>query len=175
MSRALRSIHVCHRVSQLSYLVENFEYIYKMIISDLDHTLKKAFGMENQLLEGKENDEMDMHHKSGELANIVEVEDYSLIVPLNIKDPHLSQTKGRKKSTEKQGLGGRIKGGLQISTTKRKSCQLCRGYGHNRRTCKQYNGEGSDYQDEENMTEFDNNNGEGSEHSFLLSDRGKIG
>ena len=37
------------------------------------------------------------------------------------------------------------------------------------------NGEGSDYQDEENMTEFDNNNGEGSEHSFLLSDRGKIG
>ena len=156
MSRALRSIHVCHRVSQLSYLVENFEYIYKMIISDLDHTLKKAFGMENQLLEGKEIDEMDMHHKSGELANIFEVEDYSLIVPLNIKDPHLSQTKGRKKSTEKQGLGGRIKGGLQISTIKRKSCQLCRGYGHNRRTCKQYNGEGS-------------------EHSFLLSDRGKIG
>ena len=101
MSRTLRSIHVCHRVSQLSYLVENFEDIYKMIISDLDHTLKKAFGMENQLLEGKENDEMDMHHKSGELANIVEVEDYSLIVPLNIKDPHLSQTKGRKKSTEK--------------------------------------------------------------------------
>ena len=146
-----------------------------MIISDLDHTLKKAFGMENQLLEGKENDEMDMHHKSGELANIVEVEDYSLIVPLNIKDPHLSQTKGRKKSTEKQGLGGRIKDGLQISTIKRKFCQLCRGYGHNRRTCKQYNGEGSDYQDEENMTEFDNNNGEGSEHSFLLSDRGKIG
>ncbi|KAK4594423.1 hypothetical protein RGQ29_018201 [Quercus rubra] len=123
MSRALRSIHVCHRVN-----------IYKMIISDLDHTLKKAFGMENQLLEGKENDEMDMHYKSGELANIVEVEDYSLIVPLNIKDPHLSQTKGQKKSS-----------GLQISTTKRKSCQLCRGYGHNRRTCKQYNGEGSDY------------------------------
>ena len=29
------------------------------------------------------------------------------------------------------------------------------GYGHNRRTCKQYNGEGSDYQDEENMIEFD--------------------
>ena len=140
----------------MSYPVENFEDIYKMIISDLDHTLKKAFGMENQLLEGKENDEMDMHHKSGELADIVEVEDYFFIVRLNIKDPHLSQTKGRKKSTKKQGLGGRIKGGLQISTTKRKSSQLCRGYGYNRHTCKQYNGEGS-------------------EHSFLLSDRGKIG
>ncbi|KAL0013407.1 hypothetical protein SO802_000476 [Lithocarpus litseifolius] len=161
MSRALRSIHVCQRVSQLSYLAEKSEDIYKMIISDLDHTLKKALGMENELLEDKEDDEMDMHHKSGESANIVEVEDCSVIVPLNIKDPHVSQTKGRKKSTEKQGLGGRIKGGLEISlaraTTKRRSCQLCGGYGHNRRTCKQYNGKGSDYQDEENMTEVDDN------------------
>ena len=72
MSRALRSIHVCHRVSQLSYPFEKYEDIYKMIISNLDHTLKKDFGMKNQLLEGKENDEMDMHHKSGELADIVE-------------------------------------------------------------------------------------------------------
>ena len=30
-------------------------------------------------------------------------------------------------------------------------------YGHNCRTCKQYNGEGSDYQDEENITEVDDN------------------
>ena len=41
------------------------------------------------------------------------------------------------------------------ATTKRRSCQLCGGYGHNCLTCKQYNGEGSDYQDEENMTAFD--------------------
>nr|POE45425.1 hypothetical protein CFP56_20097 [Quercus suber] len=161
MSRALRSIHVCQRVSQLSNLAEKSEDIYKMIISDLDHTLKKAFGMKNELLEDKEDDEMDMHHKSGESADIVEVEDCPVIVPLNIKDPHVSQTKGRKKSTEKQGPGGRIKGGLEISlaraTTKRRSCQLCGGYGHNRRTCKQYNGEGSDYQDEENITEVDDN------------------
>ena len=101
MSRALRSIHVCQRASQLSYLAEKSEDIYKMIISDLDHTLKKAFGIENDLFEDKEDDEMDMHHKSGESADIVEVEDYSVIVPLNIKDPHVSQTKGRKKSTEK--------------------------------------------------------------------------
>ena len=78
---------------------------------------------------------------------------------MNIKDPHVSQAKGLKKSTEKQGHGGRIKGGLEISLarakTKRQSYQLCGGYGHNRRTCKQYNGEGSDYQDEENMIEFD--------------------
>ena len=66
-----------------------------MIISNLDHTLKKALGMENELLEDKEDDEMDVHHKSGELADIVEVEDCSVIVPLNIKDPHVSQTKGR--------------------------------------------------------------------------------
>ena len=50
MSRALRSIHVCQRISQLSYLAEKSEDIYKMIISDSDHTLKKAFGMENELL-----------------------------------------------------------------------------------------------------------------------------
>ena len=85
--------------------------------------------MENQLFEGYENDEMNMHHKSGELADIVEVEDCSIIVSLNIKDPHVSQAKGRKKSTEKQGYGGRIKGGLEISlaraTTKRRFCQLC--------------------------------------------------
>ncbi|KAF3963139.1 hypothetical protein CMV_012438 [Castanea mollissima] len=60
----------------------------------LDHTLKKAFGMENELLEDKEDDKMDMHHKSGGSADIVEVEDCSVIVPLNIKDPHVSQTKG---------------------------------------------------------------------------------
>ena len=44
-----------------------------MIIFDLDQTLKKAFGMENQLFEGYENDEMNMHHKSGESTAIVEV------------------------------------------------------------------------------------------------------
>ena len=104
--------------------------------------------MENQLLEGNENDEMNMHHKSGESAAIVEVQDCSPKVPLNIKDPCVSQTKGRKKSTEKQGHGGGIKGELEISlaraTTKRQSCQLYGSYGHNRRTCKQYNGERSD-------------------------------
>ena len=115
MSRALRSIHVCQHVSQLSYLAEKSEDIYKMIISNLDHTLKKAFGMEIELLEDKEDDEMDMHHKSGESADIVEVEDCFVLVPLNIKDPHVSQIKGQKKSIEKQGLGGRIKGGLEIS------------------------------------------------------------
>ena len=128
---------------------------------DLDHTLKKAFGMENELLEDKEDDEIDMHHKSGESADIVEVEDCFVIVPLNIKDPHVTQTKGRKKSTEKQGPGGRIKGGHEISlaraTTKRQSCQLCRSYSHNRCTYKQNNGKWSDYQDEENITEVDDN------------------
>ncbi|KAK9986704.1 hypothetical protein SO802_031655 [Lithocarpus litseifolius] len=109
MSRALRSIHVCQRVSQLSYLAEKSEDIYKMIISDLDHTLKKAFGMENELLEDKEDDEMDMHHKSGESADIVEVEDCSVIVPLNIKDPHVSQTKGRKKVLRNRVLVGELK------------------------------------------------------------------
>ena len=44
-------------------------------------------------------------------------------------------------------------------TTKRRSCQLCGGgYGHNCLSCKQYNGEGSYSQDEENMTAFDANN-----------------
>ena len=132
-----------------------------MIISNLDHTLKKAFGKENELLEDKEEDEMDVHHKSGELADIVEVEDCSVIVSLNIKDPHVSQIKGQKESTEKQGPGRRIKGRLEISlaraTTKGRSCKLCGGYGHNRRTCKQYNGEESDYQDEENITKVDDN------------------
>ena len=42
MSRALQSIHVCHRVSQLSYLAEKSEDMYEMIISELDQTLKKA-------------------------------------------------------------------------------------------------------------------------------------
>ena len=131
MSSALQNIHICHRVSQLSYLAKKSKDIYEMIISDLDQTLKKAFGMENQLFEGYENDEMNMHHKSGESAAIVEVQDCSPNVPLNIKDPHASQTKGLKKSTKKQGHGGRIKGGLEISLaraiTKRRSCQLCGG------------------------------------------------
>ena len=46
---------------------------------------------------------------------------------------------------------------LARATTKRRSCQLCGGYGHNHRTYKQYIGEGSDYQDEENITEIDVN------------------
>ena len=58
---------------------------------------------------------MAMHHKSGESTDIVKVKDCSIIFPLNIKDPHVSQTKGWKKSTKKQGPGGRIKGGLEIS------------------------------------------------------------
>ncbi|GMY23251.1 protein FAR1-RELATED SEQUENCE 5-like [Fagus crenata] len=163
MSGALRSIHVCHHVSQLSYLAEISEEMYEMIIYDLENTLKKAFVMESQILQGTENNEMNLHQPlAGHSNGLEEAQDCSPNVPLNIKDPHISQTKGRKKSTEKQSHNGRFKSGLEMSlarkTVKRRACLVCGEHGHNRRTCKQYKGEGSDHQEGENTTTFNGNN-----------------
>ena len=163
ISGALRSIHICHRVSQLSYLAEMSEDMYEMIIFDLENTFKKAFVMESQMLQGTENNEMNLHQPLvGHSYGLDEVQDCSSNVPLNIKDLHISQTKGRKKSVEKQSHNGRFKSGLEMSlackTVKRRACLVCGEYGHNRRTCKQYKGEGSDHQDGENTTTFNGNN-----------------
>ena len=51
-----------------------------------------------------------------------------------IKDPHISQTKGRKKESEKESQVGRFKSGLELSISKslvkRRACKSCGEYGH---------------------------------------------
>ncbi len=69
-----------------------------MIIYDLENTLKKAFVMEYQMFQSKENDESIIYQPLIEESyGLVEVQDYSPYVPLNIKDMHISQNKGKKK------------------------------------------------------------------------------
>ena len=51
-----------------------------------------------------------------------------------IKDPHISQTKGRKKESEKESQVGRFKSGLELSISKSlvkwRACKSCGEYGH---------------------------------------------
>ncbi|OMO50171.1 Zinc finger, PMZ-type [Corchorus capsularis] len=58
---------------------------------------------------------------------------------LNIGDPHISQTKGRKKGG-RESQSSRFKSGLEIAlahgTMKKRTCHSCGGYGHNKRSCK---------------------------------------
>ena len=58
----------------------------------------------------------------------------------HIKDPHISQTKGRKKDNMKETEVGRIKSGLETSLNKilvkRRSCQFCGEHSHNQRGCR---------------------------------------
>ncbi|KAK8621683.1 hypothetical protein V6N13_081116 [Hibiscus sabdariffa] len=87
-----------------------------------------------------ENDSGSSQEFSGEVIHGA-IENQSNYIPstINIGDPHVSQTKGRRNGGH-ESQSGRFKSGLDVAlthtTVKRRSCQICGGYGHNKRSCK---------------------------------------
>ncbi|KAK8534671.1 hypothetical protein V6N12_057315 [Hibiscus sabdariffa] len=139
-SAVLRSLHVCRLANRLSFLAEKSEEIYKVIVGDLDQIYQKVSMIETQMTGIMENDSGSSQEFSGEVIHGA-IENQSNYIPstINIGDPHVSQTKGRRNGGH-ESQSGRFKSGLDVAlthtTVKRRSCQICGGYGHNKRSCK---------------------------------------
>ncbi|GMI96113.1 hypothetical protein HRI_003280600 [Hibiscus trionum] len=139
-SAALRSLHVCRLVNRLSHFAEKSEKIYKVIVGDLDQIYQKVSMMEAQAIGIIEKDCGSSQQLMSEvLSEAVESQSHYISLTTNIGDPHISQTKGRRNGSQKS-QSGRFKSSLEIAlthtTVKRWSCQICGGYGHNKRSCK---------------------------------------
>jgi hypothetical protein len=128
-SATLRSLHVHNQASLLPGLAAKYEKIYKLISSDLEETYRKALIMENEL-----DIENNIISQDASCQNLIH-EQLCVSSESNIKDPHTSQTKGRKKDAVKETQNGRIKSSLELSG--KRTCQVCLKPGHNRRSCKQ--------------------------------------
>ncbi|KAF2299424.1 hypothetical protein GH714_031904 [Hevea brasiliensis] len=129
----LQSIHVCHYMNQLSHLAERSKEIYKIIINDLEMTLAKVLTMESQMLIGEESDKMNVKCSRGDLDEITDIQPTNTLTPFNRGDPHVSQTKGRKKRVCKETTSGRFKSGIEVlmarAAVKRRSCHTYNSLG----------------------------------------------
>ena len=133
-STILRGRHVHHQASLLSDLAQKSEDIYNYIITKLDETYITTAKMEVDMHKGE-----DVIAVDSSCQNVMD-ELQSESPKWHIKDPHISQTKGRKKDNMKEIEVGRIKSGLEMSLkkilVKGTSCQFYGEHGHNQRGCK---------------------------------------
>ncbi|XP_057450905.1 protein FAR1-RELATED SEQUENCE 3-like [Lotus japonicus] len=135
--KILRRVHVQREASFLAGLAEESEEAYNFIISEMKQTHKSAAAMKTSegvaLLESSEKN----------VNQVCSSEQVSEPPQLTIGNPHVSQTKGRKKDGGKMTQNGRFKSGLEVSlnksVVKRKACHECGEHGHNSRTCKKRN------------------------------------
>ncbi|XP_057435267.1 protein FAR1-RELATED SEQUENCE 5-like [Lotus japonicus] len=135
--KILRRVHVQREASFLADLAEESEEAYNFIISEMKQTHKSAAAMKTSegvaLLESSEKN----------VNQVCSSEQVSEPPQLTIGNPHVSQTKGRKKDGGKMTQNGRFKSGLEVSlnksVVKRKACHECGEHGHNSRTCTKRN------------------------------------
>jgi hypothetical protein len=124
----LRSLHVQQLFGKFSKLAERSEEAYNYILVELDRVFNTASTMEKEVAENcLESDQQTLM-----LESLDDVSNW------NIKDPQVSQTKGRRKVT----VAGRYKSALELATNKtlvkRRQCKSCGEYGHYQSTCKKY-------------------------------------
>ncbi|KAM7269982.1 hypothetical protein ACFE04_029196 [Oxalis oulophora] len=131
---ASRRMHVSHEALKLAALAEKSEDIYQYIINDMNKTLEVASSMETNIISGKEASllESQIEDSTNDQVQVTELSH------TNIKDPHKSNTKGRKKDVEQETQNKRFKSGLEISCnksgSKKRKCGSCGEYGHYRQT-----------------------------------------
>ncbi|KAK7282384.1 hypothetical protein RIF29_11092 [Crotalaria pallida] len=135
-TKFLRRMHAQQQASVLVDLAEESEELYKFIILELGNTCKSAIAMKTNVHLGDEIPVLQSNVNHTDISEQVNNE----APQLTIGDPHISQTKGRKKEGEKVSQNCRFKSGLEVSfnksSVKRKTCQLCGELGHYRTTCK---------------------------------------
>ncbi|KAH1203431.1 Protein FAR1-RELATED SEQUENCE 5 [Glycine max] len=127
--RILRRMHAQQQASILVDLVEESKEIYRFIVLELGQTHKSVIVMKTSL---------PLLESSLTIGNKLCMPEHVSEVPhLILRDPHISQTKGRKKD------GKKLKSGLEVSLNKslvkRKACHECGEHGHNSKTCKKKN------------------------------------
>ncbi|KAM7277935.1 hypothetical protein ACFE04_005069 [Oxalis oulophora] len=133
---ASRRMHVNHETSKLATLAEKSEDIYQYIINNMNKTLEVASSMETNIISGKEASLLGSQIEDSTNDQVQGTE----LSHMNIKDPHKSHTKGRKKDVEQETQSKRFKSGLEVSCSKsgfkKRKCGSCGEYGHYRISCK---------------------------------------
>ncbi|XP_039043675.1 uncharacterized protein LOC120182918 [Hibiscus syriacus] len=129
-----------HHFSRLSSFAEKSEEIRKVIVRDLDQIYQKVPMMETQGIGIMENDSVSSQQLTSEdIHGVIANQPNDIASIINIGDPHVSQTKGRRKDSY-GSQSERFKSCLEMALTrtnvKRRSCQICKGYDHNKRNCK---------------------------------------
>ena len=114
--RILRRMHAQQQASILVDLVEESKEIYRFIVLELGQTHKLAIVMKTSLSTG---DNIPLLESSLTIGNKLCMPEHVSEVPhLILRDPHISQTKGRKKDGEKVSHNNRLKSGLEVSLNK---------------------------------------------------------
>ncbi|KAK7290512.1 hypothetical protein RIF29_04986 [Crotalaria pallida] len=135
-TKILRRMHAQQQASVLVDLAEESEELYKFIILELGNTCKSAIAMKTNVHLGDEIPVLQSNVNHTDISEQVNNE----APQLTIGDPHISQTKGRRKEGGKVTQNCRFKSGLEVSlnksSVKRKTCQLCGEIGHYRTTSK---------------------------------------
>ncbi|KAH7842047.1 hypothetical protein Vadar_000783 [Vaccinium darrowii] len=125
-SEALRLSHMCQESTKLACLAapSNEAYtIYIEAMNDLSTKLLKISSYVPPI------------HVCDEKNDLNSTEPSQIL----LSDPNISQTKGRKKDVKGKDTSihsGRLKSGIELALNKKKrKCNLCKKFGHDKRTC----------------------------------------
>ncbi|KAK4275916.1 hypothetical protein QN277_018926 [Acacia crassicarpa] len=115
----VHSLHLSSKCQRLIELAQRSDEAFKFIYDGLDALTTSTekfptYGESTQL------EDIDVQHLNSQL------EESSM---MNLKDPNMSQTKGRK----------RIRSGIEEASKQTNICEHCKKRGHNKRSCKEIN------------------------------------
>ncbi|XP_061339598.1 protein FAR1-RELATED SEQUENCE 5-like [Gastrolobium bilobum] len=127
--RLLRSFHLRSRYSKLDDLAYKSDEAFKLICDGIDSLCKIVEQVpaseESSALEDSNLQLLGSHHE----------EPFSM----NLRDPNISQTKGRKRDSQSTSQGRRIRSGIVEALKHTNICGNCKKRGHNKCTCKEIN------------------------------------
>ncbi|XP_061374437.1 protein FAR1-RELATED SEQUENCE 5-like [Gastrolobium bilobum] len=127
--RLLRSFHLRSRYSRLDELAYASSEAFRFICDGIDSLSLAAekFVTSEETTGLSDSNLQYLSHNSEESCM------------RNLKDPYISQTKGRKKHSQNTSQGRRIRSGIEEASKHTNICGNCRKRGHNKCTCKDIN------------------------------------
>ncbi|KAI8524109.1 hypothetical protein RHMOL_Rhmol13G0124100 [Rhododendron molle] len=126
-SEALRLSHMCQESTKLACLAAPSYESYKIYIEAMNDLSEKLLKISCYL-----PPPINVCHEIDDLHSNERTQ-------VLLLDPNISQTKGRKKDVKGKDAtihSGRLKSGIELTLNKKKrKCNLCKGIGHDKRTC----------------------------------------
>ncbi|KAG5562311.1 hypothetical protein RHGRI_005138 [Rhododendron griersonianum] len=126
-SEALRLSHMCQESTKLACLAAPSYESYKIYIEAMNDLSEKLLKISSYV-----PPPVIVCHEIDDLHSTERTE-------VLLLDPNISQTKGRKKDVKGKDStihSGRLKIGIELALNKKKrKCNLCKGIGHDKRTC----------------------------------------
>ncbi|KAG5553646.1 hypothetical protein RHGRI_011516 [Rhododendron griersonianum] len=126
-SEALRLSHMCQESTKLTCLAAPSYESYKIYIEAMNDLSEKLLKISSYV-----PPPINVCHEKDDLHSTKRTQ-------VLLLDPNISQTKGRKKDVKGKDAtihSGRLKSGIELALNKKKrKCNLCKGIGHDKRTC----------------------------------------